>query len=557
MAQYPEIANDSGGVGKDGQDLANVVQTYGSEAIPFLLEFLDDERRGVRQLAGFTINGIDGLGPEHLADLMEARENGNGWIPRSIARIGTPEALQFLANDLRKDPSTNTQVTIAFENLGAAGAPYIAELYACIENCNERVFSAASFVLREVGDSASGVIPRLLEIASDDKYAQTVRQHAIEGIGAIGGSAESYVPDLISLREQESFLAPYVGMALVSIGSSEAVSVLLEALPFDAEYVLSDIKRLGRNGFTAGPAVLAYLGDPNWDVRVTAADTLGHIGYTPASSALTNALDDKNDWKIVYAATIALARLAADKSIESLYVVRDTHWYPPVGEIANTAIRHVQLGEDLTEDEWWQFSGVEDSPEACDAINRESVEETRNQKLYQADDESELQKLSYETEIYSYDAREGTEPNKNGIVEVTNENMVELVERIQQTPTVARKISDGWLVGADRGEWGGELIHISSNGKSTKLHDGNVEDIFFVGSQIVATSGLAHLFGSRGVLLKIDRDDSGQYIASQWKRLPGAPVSSWLIEGDELLVNTYGGSVVVGEDGSMRMAECL
>lgn len=34
--------------------------------------------------------------------------------------------------------------------------------------------------------------------------------------------------------------------------------------------------------------------------------------------------------------------------------------------------------------------------------------------------------------------------------------------------------------------------------------------------------------------------------------------SSWLIEGNELLVNTYGGgSIVVDGDGALRMAECV
>ncbi len=557
IAQYPQVAVAGRGISKAEGDLASKVQSYGPEAIPYLIELLEDENQGVRQLAGYTIRDIAGLASDHLAPLIKARENRDRWIPPAIARIGTREAIEFLANDLRRNPSTNTQVTYAFEILGPKGASYIADLYACTDDCNERVFDAASFVLGEIGEDAVAVIPKLLAIAKDERLAPVSRQHAVIGIGQIGTSAESFVPELIALRENEPLLATYIDHALVNIGSSEAVSALLQALPYDAGRVLSDIKRLGENGYEAGPAVLAYLDDPNWDIRVTAASTLGHIGYTPASPDLANALADEDDWKLVYAASLALARLSSDEFVGSLKRVSDTHWYPPVSNIADSAIRHIRSGEPLPEDDRWQFSTAKNSPESCAAVREKSVEEQQETKLYAANDEAKLQQLSYETAIYSYGAPEGAQPNEHGVIEITEDNMVEHVEKIKQIPDLALRVPDGWLVGADRGEWGGELVHISSSGESTVIFEGNVADIFFVGDQIVATSGQAH-FLSRGVLLAIDEPKPGRYTAVPWKRLPAAPASSWLIEGGELIINTYGGgSVIVDENGSMRMAECV
>lgn len=557
IAQFSDVAIDSQGVGKAGSDLAKKVLRYGPDAIPHLIVLLEHENPGVRKLAGYTIRDIDGLGPEHLDPLMRARENGDGWIPPAIARIGTQEAMEFLADDLRKRPQTHTQVTYAFRILGARGAPLIAELFACTDDCNERVFDAALFVLGELGEDAVGVIPRLLEIAEDSRFMPASRQSAIVGIGQIGPDGEPYVPKLLALRENVSLLASAIDYALLLIGSSEAVSSLLQALPNDAEYVLSDIGRLGKNGYDAGPAVLAYLADPEWDIRVTAASTLGHIGYTPASSALANALSDTDDWKLVYAASLSLARLDADDFVEALELVRATHWYPPVRDIADSAIQHIKTGRVIDEEDWWQFSTVENSPEICDAVGYVTVEESQDTKLYASSDTEELEKLSYQTAIYSYDAPEGTEPNENGIIEVTDQNMVEHVEHVQQVPELALRVSTGWLVGADRGEWGGELAHISELGESTVLYNENIEDIFPLGDQIVATSGLAHMVSNQGVVLRIDEDESGQYSVVPWKRLPAAPVSSWLIEGGELLVNTYGGgSVLIDADGNLRMAEC-
>ncbi|MCH9693196.1 MAG: HEAT repeat domain-containing protein [Gammaproteobacteria bacterium] len=555
---YPAIAAEGRGIGKTEGDLARKVQSYGPDAIPYLIGLLEHESPDVRQLAGYTIRSVDGLGPEHLDPLIKARENGDGWIPLAIARIGTQEAIEFLANDLRERPQTHTQVTNAFDILGEKGAPLIAELFACIEDCNERVFDVASFVLAELGEDAVGVIPRLLAIAEDDQFMPASRQHAIVGIGQIGPSGEPYVPELLALRERVSFLASAVDYALLQVGSSEAVSSLLQALPNDAEYVLADIGRLGRNGYEAGPAVLAYLNDPNWDIRMAAAVTLGHIGYTPASSALANALTDVDDWKLVYAASLSLARLDADEFLESLELAKATHWYPPVRDIAASAIRHIESGKAIDEEGWWQISTVANAPETCEAVSYEAVDEPKGTKLYATSDREELENLSYQTAIYSYDAPEGTEPNENGKIEVTNENMVEHVEYVQQVPELALRVPSGWFVGADRGEWGGELVYIPTRGENVVLSEGNIEDIFPLGDQLVATSGLAHLFSNQGVLLRINEAGRSKYLVTPWKRLPAAPISSWLIEGGELLVNTNsGGSIIVNGDGIIRMAECV
>ena len=558
IARYPEVVTESRGIGKPESDLAKRVLRFGPDAIPHLILLLDHDNPGVRKLAGYTISDIEGLGPEHLEPLMQARENGDGWIPPAIARIGSREAMEFLADDLRRRPQTHTQVTSAFRILGAKGAPLIAELFACSDECNERVFDVASFVLGELGEDAVGVIPRLIEIAADDQFTPAGRQHAIVGVGQIGPTAEPYIPELLALRERLSLLTSAVDHALLQIGSSEAVGSLLQALPNDAEYVLFDIRSLRENGYDAGPTVLAYLNDPDWDIRVRAADTLGHIGYSPASSALAAVLADEDDWKLVYAASLSLGRLGTDEFIDDLQSVRSTHWYPPVRGIADSAIQHIRTGRAMNEGEWWHFSTVENSPESCESVSYQSVEEPDGTKLYADDDGDELQKLSYQTAIYSYGVPEGTEPNEQGIIEVTDENMVEQVEYVQQVPEIALRVPTGWLVGADRGEWGGELVYKPDKGDSTVLHNGNVEDIFPLEGQLVATSGLAHMVSNRGVLLRIDEDETGQYSVVPWKRLPGAPYSSWLIEGDELLVNTYGGgSVLIDGKGNIRMAECV
>lgn len=558
IAEYPHTAVGDIGIQPAEKDLAERVVAYGSAAIPHLIRLLEHEDVAVRELAGFTISYVHELGPEHLEPLVKARKNGAGWLPPAIARIGTPEAIDFLVKDFREHPCSHCQASYAFKILGAKGAPHIAELFACVDDCSERLFEASVFVLNELGEDAVGVIPRLLEIAEDDNFALISRRYALASIGEIGFCEEAEMSKLLSLRDNEPHLELDVGFALLGLRSPEAVSTLLKILPNDPIYVLSDITSLGANGYEAGPAVLSYLDDTDWDVRVAAANTLGHIGYKPASPSLAALLAHKDDWKLVYAAISSLGRMRVDEHVDDLAIIRGSHWYPPVRELAGTAIQHIRTGKGLDDGDEWRYNTAANSPDICESVAYQIVYEPPETKLYETNDSEQLMRLSYETKIYSYGAPEGTEPNDHGIVEVTTDNMVEYVKRVQQIPQVALKVPNGWLVGSNRGEWGGELVYVNSDGNYTVLYDGNIEDIFPLGDSIVATSGIAHMFFNEGMLLRIDDTGPDTYNAVRWKRLPSAPASSWPIKGNKLLVNSFrGGSIVFDSDGTPSMADCV
>ena len=182
----------------------------------------------------------------------------------------------------------------------------------------------------------------------------------------------------------------------------------------------------------------------------------------------------------------------------------------------------------------------------------------KGSKLYPQEGQKELERLAYESSITSYGPPEGTEPDKNGVMKVTGDDLVEHVEKVRQVPNVALKVPDGWLAGTDRGEWVGELVHIPVQGDLNVLATQNIDDLFYVRDRIVALSGMAHMMINEGFLLRVEKNDTGRYTARMWKRLPASPTSAWLIEGQRLLVNTEdGGSVIVDRDGNIRMAECL
>lgn len=100
------------------------------------------------------------------------------------------------------------------------------------------------------------------------------------------------------------------------------------------------------------------------------------------------------------------------------------------------------------------------------------------------------------------------------------------------------KIDDGWLVGFDKGEWGGSLIWVDETGSHyEKIIRGNIKNLFEIDGAIYAVEGLAHLAHSQGQILQIKK------IANQWKAeqkiaLPTAPFATTLTSQNEFLIVT-------------------
>ena len=100
-------------------------------------------------------------------------------------------------------------------------------------------------------------------------------------------------------------------------------------------------------------------------------------------------------------------------------------------------------------------------------------------------------------------------------------------------------------------------MHLPARGASQVVYEANIGNIFQLDKRLIAVSGIAHMISNSGYLLRIEKNDTGRYVAFPWKRLPAAPETSWLIEGSRLLVNTLdGGSVIIDANGGIRMAEC-
>ena len=114
------------------------------------------------------------------------------------------------------------------------------------------------------------------------------------------------------------------------------------------------------------------------------------------------------------------------------------------------------------------------------------------------------------------------------------------------------KVDDGYLVGSDRGEWGGEIAYVNREGKARILMPLNTEAIYKTKAGIVAVTGVAHMTFNSGCLFKISKTADGRWGAEKWRVLPGAPRFSRLLKNGNLFISCHGGMVLISPDGRMR-----
>ena len=264
---------------------------------------------------------------------------------------------------------------------------------------------------------------------------------------------------------------------------------------------LRDLAALGSAARAASPEVAALLANPEPDVRVAAARALGFIGFDDPER-LTALLDDP-DTRLGWVVAETLGRLRNPVALDSLAEVAESHWYPPTRQAAADAMRHIRDG-----------SGY-----ANPSPNRFPL-------------------LFFSYEEVGFDLRscgERYDPNRQAGSEVA--------------------VDDGRLVWWNRGEFGGELEHVDLEGSRTTVLKDNVVDVHAFDGSYLIVAGLAHMGLSHGALYRLERQGS-RWTAGAWRRLPGAPYSSLVTEKGELLVHTYGGSMLVSPNGRMRMADC-
>mgnify|MGYP003980093543 CR=1 FL=1 len=106
----------------------------------------------------------------------------------------------------------------------------------------------------------------------------------------------------------------------------------------------------------------------------------------------------------------------------------------------------------------------------------------------------------------------------------------------------------GWLVGFDKGEWGGNLFWFNEKGTEyEKITSGNIKNLFEINGQIYVTEGLAHLSMSDGQIFQVERKND-KWNVKKKVDLPNAPYATTLTKDNEFLIVTSKGLLKVNKD---------
>lgn len=118
-------------------------------------------------------------------------------------------------------------------------------------------------------------------------------------------------------------------------------------------------------------------------------------------------------------------------------------------------------------------------------------------------------------------------------------------------PTNSIKVSNGWLIGFDRGEWSGGLYWYNNDGtKKYLIKDKNVKDIITLNNKIFITQGLAHLRGDFGSISEIVFKNR-KWIVQKTNKLNGCPYKT-IINGDELISITTKDIISINSDMKLQ-----
>lgn len=533
-----------------------------------LVELLSDPDRRVANSAAYGLSNAPAIDVRHLPAIVRGLDRGLGWLPRALARIDSDDAAREAVDRyLVSESAPHNQEHYAVTESGTRAIPFILERARCLDTCPEQTHRLLAYALEEMSPERRAAARPLMQLVRDQRDQPEIASGALSMISALGTDGQAVEAELLREYANSPHLRHPIEYALIGIHSTSSGDIFAKRIGGQGnEFMLRDLAEVGVAGRSAGPNVTALLDDVS-DQRVWAATTLGFIGYREAIPALIRTLDQPIDPLLVWASANALARLNAREASEVLAHVADTHWYPPVRDAAKEAARVVEADGGVpppaSRNEFFQqymaFMDIGGKLPECDEVLESSRVDNRMRKLLSDTSEDALKRLAYPTVVLSYGASDEQEQRDAGkdIITVDARNIREHRESIEQTPDVALRLDDGWLVGGNRGEWGGELVVVGDDGTFQTLLEKNVRDLHLVGDRIVAVVGLAHLVLNAGSLYEVHRGPDGAWTASIWRVLPGAPVRSEPVQPDGLMIETVRkGSVVVTPSGEMRMARC-
>ncbi len=542
VAALRKAAQPGNGITDEERQAAAKVVAVGAAALPGLLALLRDEDREVRTLAAYTLSDMPGLTAQHLDALIESQRRDDSWLLPAIAEIGTPQAVTFLVEMLVRDRDAGfSSLPGAIQDLGKKAVPeLLRQVYQEDPRWDAQLEQTMTSVFFLLGADSAAAIDPLLKIATDEAAPLPRRLHAIKAVAATRQAAEKIVPAMQALMRQTTAHAELrwaARMAIITLGTAEAVPLMVQDLQEakearDRRDHLGHIAGLHTRARSAGPVVARYLHDADWDVRVAAAGAVGDIGHVGAADALIQLLAHEEDWRLVFRAARSLGTLRSKAALPALAQVAQGHWYPPVRQAAQAAIKAVKAENGAASE------ATRSDPN--DALNNGPFGYERAGAELETLEEADADRLRLPLDAAQHAPVPLQVQAKDGTVTTEQARAV--------------KVPGGHLVGVDRGEFGGEILLIDPQGLQHVIAHANTEALYQTSAGLVAVTGLAHMWANDGALFKLIPAPEGRWTLTKWRILPGAPDFSRLLQDGRLLINCHSsGTVLVTPEGKMTL----
>ena len=190
------------------------LQVSNAQAVPALIDALDDSYEPVRRNAIYALGAIGKPAVEPLIEALAAEKEAFDMEPI-------------------------LHICDAAHGLAAIGASAVPALITALEDERENVRASAAYALGEMGRAATDAVDALALLLTDE--SEEVRRHATSALGMIKVPAEKTVPALVRVLEdrEDTDLAFFAAQALTRIGrdATEATPALREALMSESAYV--------------------------------------------------------------------------------------------------------------------------------------------------------------------------------------------------------------------------------------------------------------------------------------------------------------------------------
>jgi HEAT repeat protein len=331
--------------------------------IPFFAEYLEDEDIGVRAAAVGALAATkdtaaiaplrEGLGDAALLDVMERRY---------IAAIRVLLAAE--ADAAKRDAAAE----LLIRSFGMGGSPEasarVARLLGILGNRKEPVGPVEEY-------------KKMLPSSGLGHGSLEVRRASAHALGLLGKEDTYDRLAAVAAGDADPRVRFHALRAAVAVKGDAAQSLLLERLTNDTDPAVREEAAaiLGKRRIAdAVPALVAALGDKQWEVSVAAAVSLGRIRDARALPALVQLLGDK-EWRRRGGAVVGLGWIRQKEAINHLIdMTRDKE--PAVARTAVEFLRHIS-GEALDENvkswrTWWEKWGPNFSFRDRDAEARDA-----------------------------------------------------------------------------------------------------------------------------------------------------------------------------------------